>query len=208
MVRWGTVIGVKGIFTRTALYGLVGLAATAAVRIQARAESTPVLTVCEALRDLKVYNDRDVVIVGRSAPTFEGTFLSEDCEPDGRTLIQGNRWLSAIWVSYEDQRPGRQTVFQFDEDVLYRKLIEVKRTTRLRSKQKSKTGIIDFSDHWWAVFGRLVSPVTLLPHRPPTSSQTRNTPGNGFGANGSDSEHGTSQARFAQCQVTDSTRVA
>jgi len=145
----------------------------------------PVLTVCEVLRDLKLFNGKDVVIVGRSGWTFEGTFLSEDCEPDGRTTIQGNKWLSLIYVSDEDQRSGRQTGFHFDEELLRRKLEEVKRTTRPTSEQKAIPKSNPFADRWLAVLGRLVSPVKLLPHRPPHASQSKNIPGNGFGANGS-----------------------
>ena len=145
----------------------------------------PVLTVCEALRDLKLYNGKDVVIVGRSGWTFEGTFLSEDCEPDGRTTVQGNRWLALIHISDEDQRSGRYTGFHFDEELLRRKLVELKRTTRLTSEQKSVRKSDPFVDRWVAILGRLVSPVTLRPHRPPHSSQSKNITGNGFGANGS-----------------------
>jgi len=126
-----------------------------------------------------------VVIVGRSAWTFEGIFLSEDCEPDGRTMVQGNRWLSAIYISAEDEQSRRHNIFQFDEELLRQKLAVVQRTTHLKSEQKSIPKSNPFADRWVAILGRLVSPATLLPHRPPKGSQTKNVPGNGFGANGS-----------------------
>ena len=80
---------VKKTSSRPAFYFVVVLTSAAPLFGQATAESIPVLTVCEALRDLKLYNGKDVMIVGRSAWTFEGTFLSEHCEPDGRTMVQG-----------------------------------------------------------------------------------------------------------------------
>lgn len=170
--------------SKPAFYFVVVLTSVATLLGQAAVKPTPVLTVCEALRDLKLYNGEEVVIVGRSALTFEGTFLSEDCEPDGLTMIQGNRWPSAIYVSGEN-RLRRQDTFQFDKELLRQKLAVVQRTTRLASEQKSIPKSSPLADRWMAVLGRLVSPATLLPHRPPHGSQTKNVAGNGFGANGS-----------------------
>ena len=171
--------------SRPALCFVIVLASVAPLFGQATAASTPVLTVCEALRDLKLYNGKEVVIVGRSAMTFEGTFLSEDCEPDGRTIVQGKRWLSAICLSAEDQQSSRQNTFRFDEELLRQKLVAMQRTTHLISEQKSIPQSNPFADRWMAIFGQLVSPMRLLPHRPPSGSQTKNVPGNGYGANGS-----------------------
>jgi hypothetical protein len=171
--------------SRPAFYVVAVLTSVAPLSGQVTAASTPVLTVCEALRDLRLYNGKDVVIVGRSAWTFEGTFLSEDCEPDGRTMVQGNRWLTAIYVYAEDEQSRRQNILQFDEKLLRQKLAVVQRTTHLESDQKSILKSNPFVDRWVAIFGRLVSPATLQPHRPPKGSQTKNVPGNGFGANGS-----------------------
>lgn len=171
--------------SRPALYFVVALTCVAPFFGQAPAASTPVLTVCEALRDLNLYNGKNVVIVGRSAWTFEGTFLSEDCEPDGRTMVQGERWLSGIYISGEDQQSARQGIFKFDEELLRQKLAVVQRTTHLISEQKSIAKNNPFADRWMAILGRLVSRATLMPHRPPNSSQTKDVSGNGFGANGS-----------------------
>lgn len=170
---------------RAALYLVIGLTSVAPILAQAMAEPIPVLTVCEALRDLKTYNGKDVLIVGRSAWTFEGTFLSENCEQDGHILLQGSRWLSAIYLSGDSHSSGRQT--GVNEELLRQKLAEVKRTTRLTSEQKPTSRSNQFADHWTAVRGRLVSPPTLIPPRPANDSQpqSQNTPGNGFGANGS-----------------------
>lgn len=148
---------------------------------QAAAQSVPVLTVCEALQNLKLYNGKSVVIVGRSGYTLEGTFMGEDCGPDGRVMIQGNRWLSLIYVSAED--PKKTMDFHFDQALVRMKLAELKRTMPPRSESKSSNN--PFAAHWTAMFGRLVSPKTLRSPRPPSASQPKNLPGNGFGANGS-----------------------
>jgi len=184
-LQWNILMHGKRTFSRPGFYFVVVLTSVAPLFGQAAAASTPVLTVCEALRDLKLYNGKDVVIVGRSGWTFEGTFLSEDCEPDGRTMVQGNRWLTAIYISAEDEQSRRQNAFPFDEELLRQKLAVVQRTTHLTSEQKSIPKSNPFADRWVAILGRLVSPGTLLPHRPPKGSQTKNVPGNGFGANGS-----------------------
>lgn len=55
----------------------------------AAAQDIPVLTVCEALHELPEHNGKNVIVVGRSFYTFEGTFMNEECEVDGRTTIQG-----------------------------------------------------------------------------------------------------------------------
>lgn len=141
--------------------------------------NVPVLTVCEALKDLPRYNGKEIVVVGRSIFTFEGGFLSEHCEPDWRVEIQGNRWLSMIYLSVGDSSSEQGAVFEFDEGLLSGKLIELKKSTRL----ETATGPL--ADRWIAVFGHLISPETLVPHRPPKGPKTRNIPGNGFGANGS-----------------------
>src|ERR1700678_3227061 len=86
-----TQIHVKRTSSRPAFHFVIVLAFVAPLFGQATAVSTPVLAVCEALHDLKLYNGKDVVIVGRFGGTFDGTFLTEDCEPDGRIRVQGNR---------------------------------------------------------------------------------------------------------------------
>jgi hypothetical protein len=143
--------------------------------------SLPILTVCEALRDLKTYNGRDVAIVGKAGFTFEGTVLSENCENDGRIPVQGERWLSAMMVLEGE----RASAFPFDEMRVRQKLDQVRQTTRLWPEEKGISKRSPLADRWTVMFGRLVSPKTLRPHRPPSQSQSKNIPGNGFGANGS-----------------------
>ena len=151
---------------------------------QDKADALPVLTVCEALRDLKAYRDKDVVIVARSVYTFEGTFLNEDCAEDGKIVLQGHRWPSEIYRGGDGRPPTNKSEYKFDEDLLRRKLLQVKRTTSLTSDEKLRRDKNPFADYWTAVVGRLVSPPVLIPHRPPSVSQSKNRPGNGFGPNG------------------------
>jgi hypothetical protein len=56
-------------------------------------------TICEALGNLDRYRGKDVVIVGRYGFAFESPFMGGKCAADGRTLIQGHRWLSMIVLS-------------------------------------------------------------------------------------------------------------
>jgi hypothetical protein len=144
---------------------------------QDKAEPAPIVTVCEALRNLKIYNGRDIVIVGRYVWTFDGAFLTEDCEADRHISIDGSPWPSTICVSADSE--ARWAVSK-DDEIFPRKLGEVKRTTRLRSPGQGP-----FADHWAAVKGRLSSPQRLQPPRPPTETRPKIIPGNGFGVNGS-----------------------
>jgi len=73
-LQWNIQMHGKRTSSRPAFYFVVVLTSVAPLSGQGTPASTPVLTVCEALRDLKLYNGKDVVIVGRSAWTFEGTF--------------------------------------------------------------------------------------------------------------------------------------
>jgi hypothetical protein len=130
--------------------------------------SPPVLTVCEALQDLKAYNGKDVVIVARSGFTFEGTFLGEHCEPDDRTLIQGHRWSSMIAIG----RSLPSIDVASDEALIRRKLEDLKRAAPASDRPSGP-----FAPHWVVLFGRLDSPPKLQPHRPPSSSDQKNIPG-------------------------------
>jgi hypothetical protein len=117
------------------------------------------------------------VVVGQFGPTFEGSFLSDDCDADGYTAVEGNRWLSMIKVSPSGKQPSNNSAL-FDDEVLRIKL-ENKLHTRQPNTEK-KPG-----DAYTAVRGVLTSPTKLIPPKPPTKSRTQNIPGNGFGANGS-----------------------
>ena len=154
---------------RSTLYLVIGLIHCAL----AIGQPTPVLTVCEALRDIKTYNGKDVAIVGLAGWTFEGTFLSERCEPDGYVQVAGHRWLSMIALAGGGQV---EPPVNLNEELLLRKLAEVQKTT------ERGPGEGPLAAHWMVAQGRLVSPSKLISPRP---TGGRNKAGNGFGANGS-----------------------
>src|SRR5690349_6033342 len=133
--------------------------------------AVPVLTVCEALRNLNVYSGKTVVIVARSGWTFEGTFMDERCEPDGRIVIRGHRWLSMIEVYSTCDDVVQAMEFPVDQNSLWTKLAQV-------------SGYTERTDeHWVAVYGRIESPIRLKQHLP-KGWNARSYAGNGYGANG------------------------
>jgi hypothetical protein len=151
-----------------------------------------VLTVCEALRDIGLYAGRDVVIVGVSNWAFEGSFMHEKCEPDDRIAILGHRWLSAIELGRADPQASATESFPVDESVLREKLTHVRdyNSAERRGGQPQGSEVqgqlrLSLSGVWVAAYGRLESPSKLKEPVPPTASNSRNTPGNGYGANGS-----------------------
>jgi len=106
----------------------------------------PILTVCDALRDPVWYGGQVVIIVGRSAGTSEGSWLSEDC---GLKVVVGGRAYSttistayvASWFAPPPQLPK---AFTWDKSALQHALDRVKTTTRLGSES-----------YWGAAYGRL-----------------------------------------------------
>ena len=118
-----------------------------------------------------------MVVVARSSYTFEGWFLHEGCEVDGRILIHGNRWLSMIALRPAGQTPEHNS-FPVDEVLLRKKLSHL--TAIVDTTPTTSTPASAISDRWIAVFGKLESPAPLKPH-----IQSRKIPGNGYGANGS-----------------------
>jgi hypothetical protein len=154
--------------------------------------TVPVLTLCEALRDLDLYRGKQVAVVARAGWTFEGTFLSGKCEADGRITIQGTSWLSMIAVDWNDPK-AHQGAFPVDEVTIRRKLVALKTeyidgeqdTSANRQPPDSQPRTINPNSHWVAVFGVLNSPPRLRPPRPGRGPSKRSIPGNGYGANGS-----------------------
>jgi hypothetical protein len=123
--------------------------------------------------------------VGRSNYTFEGPFMHERCDPDDRILIQGHRWLSAIAVGAEKPAVPDQA-FPVGEDILREKLRQLNDYHRDAQDSMAKEQVRTITlASWDVVYGTLESPARLKPHKPPSASNSRNTPGNGYGANGS-----------------------
>ena len=60
--------------------------------------------------------------MGRSFWTFEGSFINEECEPDGAVNVNGKRWLSMIFFQ---NGIGGERPFQWDEHALRTKLEQI-----------------------------------------------------------------------------------
>lgn len=152
----------------------------------------PALTVCEALRDIGLYTGKDVVIAGYSGWTFEGSFMHEKCESDDRIAIQRHRWLSMIELSRAEP-PARATeTFPVEESVLREKLSHLSNYKSGEGKGSQEqgpdgrgAGRLSLSGNWVAAYGRLESPSRLKAPAPPSRSNPRNIPSDGYGANGS-----------------------
>ena len=118
----------------------------------ATADDIPILTVCEVLGNLKTYAGKSIIVVGRSASTDEGSWLTEDC---GLKVMVGEREFSAsISATYVPSRnaapPQLPKGFVVDQGTLQQKLAQLKRTTRLRTYKDHQ-----YDDKWIAMFGRL-----------------------------------------------------
>ncbi len=121
-----------------------------------------------------------------SMRTIFFAFMSEKCEADDRILIQGHRWLSMIAFGPTEKRTEPLKAFPVDEAILREKLSQVNSyhaTVQGSDPPDLSVNVISLSG-WDAVYGRLDSPARLKPHVPPSGSHSRNTPGNGYGANG------------------------
>jgi len=157
------------------------------LRAQERA-LPPVLTVCQALRDINLYRGKAVVIVGRSSWTFEGAFLHEKCDPNDHILIQGQRWLSLVALSSDEKPSGSGEPFPIEERILREKLSQLSDYEAAAKRVDEANRPIAKAlvlGQWVAVYGRIDSPLRLRLPMPPTPSNARNMPGNGYGANGS-----------------------
>jgi hypothetical protein len=178
-------------FGQKAAYLCASLFVATALAQAPGSPAPPVLTVCEALRDIGLYAGKDVVIVGYSGWTFEGSFIHEKCEPDNRIVIQGHRWLSMMELSRTAPPAKATEPFPVEESVLRIKLSHLSdyKSAELKASQEQPElrGAIrlSLSGAWVAAYGRIQSPSKLEEPVPPAPSNPRNIPGNGYGANGS-----------------------
>ena len=110
------------------------------------AEEISIVSVCEAIRDRRVYAGREIIVVGRLSSTDEGISLDQECEDlsvNGKS-IAGTISLISSWP---DAPPPRLPAgFVWKQDLLRKKLEQVKTTTRLRPLEH---------DSWHARYGRL-----------------------------------------------------
>jgi hypothetical protein len=149
----------------------------------------PVLTVCEALRNLDAYRGRDVVIVAQLDWTFEGDMLHESCETGDSVPLQGSKWPSIIALAHSEKSAAHMP-FPVDQPAIRQGLRRVNGYREAPTQQPQPAAptpgtklVLNLRPRWAAVYGQLESPAKLSPPR--RTSNPGVVPGNGYGANGS-----------------------
>lgn len=155
----------------------------------------PVLGVCDVLRGLDGWRGKNVVIVGLAEYTFDGTFLGDQCEPDGRVLLQGHKWVSLVAVARNNTHDQARVEFPVSDEILQQKAHALGMPTESgvgrvgpahdASASPTQQPLMNLGPRWIAVYGQLESPVRLVAHQPPAGPRGTNVAGNGYGANGS-----------------------
>jgi hypothetical protein len=109
------------------------------------------VTVCEVLKDSKLYDGRVVALLGRYSYRTEGRWIGEDtCKiPENSTNTPSPE---IIWLSYApDSAPRMVSGYTVDGAAVAQKILLVKKNTTLR---KFRFGSPDY-DRWAVVYGRL-----------------------------------------------------
>ena len=109
------------------------------------------VTVCEVLKDPKLYDGRVVALLGRYSYRTEGRWLGEDaCKiPENSTSTTSPE---IIWLSYApDSAPRMVSGYTVDGAAVAQKMLLVKKNTTLR---KFRFGSPDY-DRWAVVYGRV-----------------------------------------------------
>lgn len=116
----------------------------------AAGQAVPVVTVCEALQGRDAYNGKSIVVVGWLSFNVEGSWLSEDCER--KIVTDGYIWPNMIAVGYSRSEggpaPDLPKNFQWNEDLLSKKLKDVQTTTKIQVLNSN------LLSRWVAIFGR------------------------------------------------------
>jgi hypothetical protein len=87
-------------------------------------DKIPVLTVCEVLRNLGIYNNKSIIVIGKFTATDEGFWLYEDCPT--KIVTDGYTWDSSISMLYiigrTDPPPQLPQNFRWNDEVLLQKM--------------------------------------------------------------------------------------
>ena len=109
------------------------------------------VTVCEVLKDPKLYDGRVVALLGRYSYRTEGRWIGEDAckSPENNSSTSTPE---IIWLSYApDSAPRMVSGYTVNGAAVAQKILLVKKTTALR---KFRFGSSDY-DRWAVVYGRL-----------------------------------------------------
>ena len=102
--------------------------------------------VCEILRELASWENKDVAVLGRYSYRPSGRWVSEQaCEP--ATANPPELWI----VEDDNEAPRPPARFEFDAAVVRRKLAEIARHTSLGTFRFGTPGY----DRWAVVYGRI-----------------------------------------------------
>ena len=109
------------------------------------------VTVCEVLKDPKLYDGRVVALLGRYSYRTEGRWIGEDAcrAPENNSSTSTPE---IIWLSYApDSAPRMVSGYTVDGAAVAQKIQLVKKGTALR---KFRFGSADY-DRWAVVYGRI-----------------------------------------------------
>jgi hypothetical protein len=94
-------------------------------------DNIPAVTVCEVLHNRISYNSKSIIVIGRIESSFEGTWLTEDCEE--KISTDGVLWEGSIsWTVWGSSSPPPKLPadYDWDDTVLLDKLKSLKHYTQ------------------------------------------------------------------------------
>lgn len=131
---------------------MLALLTAVATPAQAAADSnpTPVVPLCQALRQREIYQGKVIVIVGRLQATDEGLWLSADCSRPIRTGTYA--WPSLIFInrSADAQTPEPSQPYHWDKQ-------RIRRVALAESPQRTRKS----RGRWVAILGRFETRIPL-----------------------------------------------
>jgi hypothetical protein len=110
----------------------------------------PVITVCDVLKNMSVYNGQEIIVVGRLVGTSEGSWLGAECPQ--KVVQNGTEWDTVITLAdimAQSEAPSFFKGFHWNDQLLLKKVSELKPMTVLHAVPQ-----IHYRDEWAAVFGR------------------------------------------------------
>jgi hypothetical protein len=107
----------------------------------------PILTVCEVLQNLNLYNGKSLIVIGKAVATDEGSWICAECESS--IITDGYTWGNFISTRYILRRsappPSLPQNYRWDDEALLTKLKTL----------KGYSAPLDANERIAAMFGRL-----------------------------------------------------